>query len=72
MSVCSKIPYETLWSAELALRAIQKMASARGLKPPTGAYFCSTCHRWHLTSKSKTRVPQWARHRCSASLRLRR
>lgn len=62
MSVCAKIPYPTRGSAEFALRAIHGVSLTRGRKPPTGAYFCTPCRQWHLTSKSKSQVPPWHRH----------
>jgi hypothetical protein len=35
--------------------------AARGRKVPTGAYLCRSCNRWHLTSKSATQTPPWAK-----------
>lgn len=61
MDSCSKIPYSSLALACLALRAIQRRSEVRGRKSPSGAYFCGPCRRWHLTSKSPTRVPDWFR-----------
>lgn len=61
MDSCSKIPHSSLTLACLALRAIQRRSAVRGRTSPTGAYFCGPCRRWHLTSTSPTRMPQWLR-----------
>jgi hypothetical protein len=63
MSECSKICYLTRAAATIAMRPIARQYAARGLKSPTGAYFCSACKGWHLTSKSATQVAPWERAR---------
>jgi hypothetical protein len=63
MSDCSKIPYRSCTEATLAMRAIRRKKTARGLNGPTGAYLCPTCKRWHLTSKSRTQTPPWQKSR---------
>ena len=57
MSECSKVPYANRWLATSAMRAIARRHAARGLKAPTGAYLCSSCRCWHLTSKPTSQVP---------------
>jgi hypothetical protein len=42
MSDCSKLPYSSWTAATIAMRAIGRKKTARGLKGPTGAYFCRT------------------------------
>jgi len=61
MSDCWKTPYDSCGEATAAMRAIKRRNTARGRKSPTGAYFGPTCKRWHLTSKSATRTPPWAK-----------
>jgi hypothetical protein len=56
---CSKIPYPTMASAALALRAIQRKTAARGGTAPKGLYPCAHCHCWHLTSQPITGHPWW-------------
>jgi hypothetical protein len=63
MTECTKRLYETQWAATRALLAVQPKMERLHRKVPTGAYFCSTCRGWHLTSKSKTQIPPWARRR---------
>lgn len=63
MSGCQKIPYKSCTAATIAMRAIRRKKAARGLKVPTGAYFCGTCRCWHLTSKSPTQTPPWEKAR---------
>ncbi len=41
MSECSKIFTPTRAAATIAMRSIARPFAARGLKTPTGAYFCS-------------------------------
>lgn len=60
MAECTKKLYKVRREALLALRAIRRRAEARACKAPTGAYFCTPCRGWHLTSKSRTQVPPWA------------
>lgn len=61
MAVCTKRPYSTQLQAELAMRVIARRARLKGRPEPTGSYLCSHCHRWHLTSKSKSQTPPWAK-----------
>ncbi len=61
MTGCTKRRYDTRWVAGLALRAVQRKSEALGRKPPTGSYLCGSCRGWHLTSKSKSQVPPWAK-----------
>jgi hypothetical protein len=63
MSECSKICYPTRAAATIAMRPIARRYAAHGLKRPTGAYFCSACKGWHLTSKSGTQVAPWEKAR---------
>lgn len=63
MLECSKKPHVSQWAAERALRAIQAACRADGRKSPTGTYWCRQCHSWHLTSKSKSRIPKWLNKR---------
>ena len=51
MTGCSKIPYPTMASASLALRAIQRKTAGRDRTAPKGLYPCAHCHAWHLTSQ---------------------
>lgn len=60
MAVCTKRPYATQLQADLAMRAIARRPRQRGRPEPTGSYLCS-CRRWHLTSKSKSQTPPWAK-----------
>lgn len=60
MAVCDKKPYPTQLQATLALRAIARRARQRGRPEPTGTYLCH-CRRWHLTSKSNSQKPPWAK-----------
>ena len=50
MTHCTKIPYPSLPAARWALPRIQQSCSRRGHKVPQGAYPCSACGAWHLTS----------------------
>lgn len=61
MHVCSKIPYRTQWQAEVVLCRLRGLNAARGRKCLTGSYLCSACKAWHLTSKSRSQTPPWAR-----------
>ena len=63
MSDCSKIPFASRTKATIAMRAIRRKKTARGLKGPTGAYLCGPCKSWHLTSKSTTQTPPWEKVR---------
>jgi hypothetical protein len=65
MLPCSKKPHSTRWSAECALRAIQRQNRARDRTAPTGTYWCRNCKAWHVTSKSASRPPPWERGRGS-------
>ena len=67
MPGCAKIPYPTRFAAELALRAIKQRCENSGQKAPTGAYLCGPCRRWHLTSKSTSQIPPWAKRPASAA-----
>lgn len=69
MSSCSKVSYPTKIAAVLAIHAIQRRNAARDRKGPTGAYICSACKRWHLTSKSGTQTPPWERETSRARQR---
>lgn len=60
---CSKLPYRTQWMALCAMRAIVRKCRGRDVKVPTGAYLCSECRCWHLTSKSRTQAPPWETRR---------
>ncbi len=50
-----QIPYCSCTAATIAMRAIRRKKTARGLKSPTGAYLCATCNRWHLTRSHRRR-----------------
>ena len=63
MSECSKIPYTSRWIALAAMRAIARSRATRGLTGPSGTYFCSSCRRWHLTSKARVQTPPWVKAR---------
>lgn len=63
MSECSKIPYATRWAALVAMRAIVRRYATRGLTGPKGAYLCSSCRCWHLTSKAGVQTPPWVKQR---------
>jgi hypothetical protein len=60
---CSKQPYRTQWMALCAMRAIIRKRQGQDVKVPTGAYLCSECRRWHLTSKSGSQMPPWGKGR---------
>lgn len=68
MATCSKIPYRSLQAAKVALHAVRRSARVTGRRPPTGAYLCSICRAWHLTSKSRIQRPPWAKGRCHAAV----
>jgi hypothetical protein len=51
---CSKVFYPSQWDALHALGRIRVGCAARGRKPPTAAYWCPSCHGWHLTGRSVT------------------
>ena len=55
MSDCSKIPFASRTKATIAMSAIRRKKTARGLKGPTGAYLCGPCKSWHLTSGQQRR-----------------
>jgi molybdenum cofactor biosynthesis enzyme MoaA len=59
MSECSKISYVSRRTAVRAMRAIARSYANRGLVGPKGAYFCTSCRRWHLTSKTGVQTPPW-------------
>ena len=62
MAVCEKKPYRTKTAAMLSLRAQQRRGAGRpNGRVPTGAYLCSVCGLWHLTSKSGTQTAPWER-----------
>lgn len=63
MSDCSKIHYPSRGAAIRAMRAITRRYRDRARVCEAGAYFCSLCRGWHLTSKSGTQAPPWARGR---------
>ena len=62
---CSKLPYRTQWMALCAMRAIVRKRQGRTVKVPTGAYLCSQCRCWHLTSKSGIQTPPWDKRRAA-------
>ena len=62
---CSKRPYRTQRMAICAMRAIVHKCQGQDVKVPTGAYLCSECRCWHLTSKSGTQRPPWDKRRAA-------
>jgi hypothetical protein len=65
MSDCSKISYVHRWEAVVAMRAIARAYTARGAQGPRGAYFCSACRRWHLTSRDALQAAPWTKARAT-------
>ena len=59
MSDCSKVSYASRRTAVRAMRAIARSYANRGLVGPKGAYFCTSCRSWHLTSKAGVQTPPW-------------
>jgi len=63
MGPCQKVAYANQPQAEFALKHVQISCRRRGRKVPTGSYWCASCRRWHLTSKSSSRPAPWQRPR---------
>ncbi len=63
MSKCSKIAYASRGDAVVAMRGIARARATRGLTGPQGAYLCSSCGCWHLTSKAGVQTEPWAKAR---------
>ena len=66
MSECSKIGYVSRWTAVVAMRAMARRYARRGVTGPKGAYFCTSCRCWHLTSKMGVQTPPWNKGRATA------
>lgn len=58
---CDAAVGDNRWAAERALHAIRQASRSQGQKVPSGSYWCRICRTWHLTCKSKSRVPTWLR-----------
>jgi hypothetical protein len=63
MSECSKISYADQRAAVAAMRVIARRYAVRGESGPRGAYLCSSCRCWHLTSKEGVQTPPWLKAR---------
>ena len=61
MRTCSKVSYASRTSALLAMRAIARRMEERGRTAPKGAYLCSTCRCWHLTSVPGVQTAPWSK-----------
>lgn len=67
MSECSKIPYGSRGAALFAMRGIGRAYRRRGRSGPRGAYFCSPCRCWHLTSRAGVQKSPWEKSRREAT-----
>lgn len=63
MSSCTKVCYPTRHAAMTAMRAIIRRCAGREVTTPAGAYFCSGCHHWHLTSRPGVQISPWSRRK---------
>lgn len=63
---CGKTRYPNRWSALHAMKAI--VLKRPNGKIPRGAYLCSSCGSWHLTSKRGVQTPPWEKTKLGGRL----
>ena len=59
MPSCTKFNYASQARSALPRSAPSLRRHAADSLDPKGAYHCSTCRRWHLTSAPRIQTPPW-------------